>query len=119
MDPLSRRKEADSHDFNLGILTTQLRYRWEIAPLTDLFIVYNRGNSINNALSVDAYETPFNDLFSETLEDPIVDTFVAKLRYRFGNVSSYRNGGHMNRNLMSGLGLACWFWSAFYLRRKY
>jgi hypothetical protein len=78
-------READSYDFNLGILTTQLRYRWEIAPLTDLFIVYNRGNSINNALSVDAYETPFNDLFSETLEDPIVDTFVAKLRYRFGN----------------------------------
>jgi hypothetical protein len=78
-------READSYDFNLGILTTQLRYRWEIAPLTDLFIVYNRGNSINNALSVGAYETPFNDLFSDTLEDPIVDTFVAKLRYRFGN----------------------------------
>ena len=78
-------READSYDFNLGILTTQLRYRWEIAPLTDLFIVYNRGNSINNALSVGADETPFNDLFSTTLEDPIVDTFVAKLRYRFGN----------------------------------
>ena len=78
-------REEDSYDFNLGILTTQLRYRWEIAPLTDLFIVYNRGNSINKASSVEAYETPFNDLFSNTLEEPIVDTFVAKLRYRFGN----------------------------------
>ena len=27
----------DSYDFNVGLLTTQLRYRWEIAPLTDFF----------------------------------------------------------------------------------
>ncbi len=34
------------HDFTVNILTAQVRYRWEIAPLTDLYLVYNLGNSL-------------------------------------------------------------------------
>lgn len=75
----------DSYDFNVGLLTTQLRYRWEIAPLTDFFLVYNRGNSLRNALESSADEIELNDLLSDSFNEPVIDTFVAKLRYRFGN----------------------------------
>ena len=68
------------HDFTVSLLTAQLRYRWGIAPLTDLFLVYNRGNSLPNQI-----DSPFNDLFNDVLREPIVDSFVAKLRWRFGN----------------------------------
>ncbi|MCP5184943.1 MAG: hypothetical protein H6993_13335 [Pseudomonadales bacterium] len=68
-----------NHDFNVALLTTQLRYRWEIAPLTDLYLVYTRGNQLNN---VD--DDAFDNLFTESFSDPIVDFFVVKLRWRFG-----------------------------------
>jgi hypothetical protein len=68
------------HDFTASILTAQLRYRWEIAPLTDFYLVYNLGNELP-----DTHLVPFSDLFGDALSDPIVESFVAKLRYRFGN----------------------------------
>ncbi|MCB1645638.1 MAG: hypothetical protein KDI36_09305 [Pseudomonadales bacterium] len=68
------------HDFTVSRLTTQLRYRWEIAPLSDFFLVYNLGNGLPNQRAAD-----FDDLFSDTFDDPTIESFVAKLRYRFGN----------------------------------
>ena len=73
-------RSLDSHDFTVSLLTTQLRYRWEIAPLTDFFLVYNRGNALPNQV-----EKPIADLFQDAFQDPIVDSLVAKFRYRFGN----------------------------------
>ena len=70
----------DSHDFTVSRLTTQIRYRWEIAPLTDLFIVYNRGNYLPNQLG-----SSFDDLLADSFSDPVIDSFIAKLRYRFSN----------------------------------
>jgi hypothetical protein len=69
-----------SHDFTASIVTAQLRYRWEIAPLTDLYVVYNLGNELP-----DDHLVPFSDLFGDALTSPIVESFVVKLRYRFGN----------------------------------
>ena len=68
------------HDFDLSILTAQLRYRWEIAPLADLFVVYNRGASASGRGT-----RPFGDLFEDAFNDPVIDTFIVKLRYRFAN----------------------------------
>ena len=68
-----------SADFTISRMTTQLRYRWEIAPLSDLFIVYTRGSNLPNRGDDD-----FEDLFYDALTDPIIDSFVIKLRYRFG-----------------------------------
>ena len=68
------------HDFTLSIVTAQLRYRWEIAPLTDLYIVYNLGNSLQRS-----GDSGFPELFRDAFRDPIVENFVVKLRYRFGN----------------------------------
>lgn len=73
-------RERDNYDFNISRLTTQLRYRWAIAPLTDFYLVYNRGNSLRLAEEYDVL-----DLFDESLQEPVIDTVVAKLRYRFGN----------------------------------
>ena len=78
-------RAQDSYNFDVGLLTTQLRYRWEIAPLTDFYLVYNRGNSLRNSIGSDAPQTELGELFSNSYDEPIIDTFVAKLRYRFGN----------------------------------
>jgi hypothetical protein len=66
-------------DFTVSRLTTQLRYRWEIAPLSDLFVVYTRGGNLPSRT-----EDGFGDLFHDALTEPLVDLFVVKLRYRFG-----------------------------------
>ncbi len=68
------------HDFTVSLFTVQARYRWEIAPLTDLYVVYNRSNTLPN--QVDA---GFGDLLRDVYRDPIIDSFVVKLRWRFGN----------------------------------
>ena len=73
-------RERANYDFNISRLTTQLRYRWAIAPLTDFYLVYNRGNSLRLEDEFDVLE-----LFDESLSEPVIDSFVAKLRYRFGN----------------------------------
>ena len=68
------------YDFTVSLLTAQLRYRWEIAPLTDLYVVYNLGNRLPLR-----HEDEFSSLFEDTFDDPLVDSFIVKLRYRFGN----------------------------------
>ena len=73
-------RDRANYDFNISRLTTQLRYRWAIAPLTDFYLVYNRGNSLRLEDEFDVFE-----LFDESLRAPVIDSFVAKLRYRFGN----------------------------------
>ena len=69
-----------NYDFTASLLTMQARYRWEIAPLTDLYLVYNRGNTLPNQV-----EAGFDDLFEEAIQQPIIDYVVLKLRWRFSN----------------------------------
>ncbi len=71
---------ATNGDFAISRLTAQLRYRWEIGPLSDLFVVYTRGSNLP-----DRVDDGFSDLFDDALNTPIVDVYVVKLRYRFGN----------------------------------
>lgn len=68
-----------SRDLTISRLTAQIRYRWEIAPLSDLFIVYTRGSNLP-----DRGPDEFDDLFHDALTQPVIDIFVIKLRYRFG-----------------------------------
>jgi len=70
----------DPEDFTLSRLTAQFRYRWEIGPLSDLFVVYTRGSAIID----DDLTADFGDLYRDAVENPIIDLFVVKLRYRFG-----------------------------------
>lgn len=68
------------HDFTVSLFTLQARYRWEIAPLTDFYLVYNRGNTLPNL-----GEAEFVDLLDDAFRHPIINSFVAKLRWRFTN----------------------------------
>jgi hypothetical protein len=80
LDPRVKDPAAETDDFTISRLTAQLRYRWEIGPLSDLFIVYTRGANLDDRVDDD-----FDDLFRDALDEPIVDTLVLKLRYRFGS----------------------------------
>ena len=66
-------------DFVISRMTFQARYRWEIAPLSDLFVVYTRGGNLprNSFLA-------FQDMLEHSWNRPVVDTLAIKLRYRFG-----------------------------------
>jgi len=79
LQPVAKPDE-DSDNFTISRLTFQARYRWEIAPLSDLFVVYTRGSN----LPTDSFET-FQDLLVQSWTDTIVDTLAIKLRYRFGS----------------------------------
>ncbi|MDP6375696.1 MAG: DUF5916 domain-containing protein [Pseudomonadales bacterium] len=68
-------------DFAISDMVVQVRYRWEIAPLSDLFVVYTRMSDIGTFL----HGQDFVDLASDAWTDPIANTFVVKLRYRFGS----------------------------------
>ena len=72
--------DAAIGDFTMSRLTAQLRYRWEIAPLSDLFVVYTRGSNLDNRV-----DDEFGNLLSDAFSDPVIDVLVVKLRYRFGN----------------------------------
>lgn len=72
--------ENDRDDFTISRITTQLRYRWEIGPLSDLFLVYTRGSNLDNRM-----RDEFGNLFRDALDEPVIDFFTMKLRYRFGN----------------------------------
>ena len=67
-------------DFVISRMTFQARYRWEIAPLSDLFVVYTRGASLPRS----SFFT-FQDLLEESWNTPVVDQLAIKLRYRFGS----------------------------------
>jgi len=77
LQPVAK-SDDDSDNFTISRLTFQARYRWEIAPLSDLFVVYTRGSN----LPTDSFET-FQDLLVQSWTDTIVDTLAIKLRYRF------------------------------------
>jgi hypothetical protein len=68
-----------SDDFSISQLNFQLRYRWQIAPLSDLFIVYTKADQRFVGL------TDFNTLFQDSWSAPLGDQLVIKLRYRLGS----------------------------------
>ena len=77
---VTRDPTEPSDDFALSNLTLQLRYRWQIAPLSDLFVVYTRASNPSDL----AATLSFDDLYSEAFANPLVEGLVVKLRYRFG-----------------------------------
>jgi len=78
--PVDPEPDDASRDFVINRMTVQLRYRWQIAPLSDLILVYTRGsNVLDNSVDDD-----FGRLFQDALTEPVIDFFVVKLRYRFG-----------------------------------
>ena len=69
----------ESDDFAISQLSFQVRYRWQIAPLSDLFVVYTKGDKGKQDLA------DFPDLFEDSWSNPLGDVFIIKLRYRLGS----------------------------------
>jgi len=72
--------DNEPDDFLISRMTFQARYRWEIAPLSDLFLVYTRGSNLPRT----GFDT-FPNLLEQSFNDRIVDTLAFRLRYRFGS----------------------------------
>ena len=92
--------ELNTGDFAISRMNFQVRYRLEIAPLSDLFLVYTKGTELPDALG-----RSFGRAFRETFDYPTSEYLVFKVRYRFdaGRVLSGRgreqSTSHYSRNL--------------------
>lgn len=71
--------DPNAGDFTISRVNLQLRYRWEIAPLSELSVVYTL-NGENNPES-----GSFDDLFQDAYDTPVGEQLVVKLRYRLGS----------------------------------
>lgn len=69
---------AEPDDFNISSMNFQVRYRWQIAPLSDVFLVYTKNGYDETT------DANFSRLFRNAWEDPISDQLVLKVRYRVG-----------------------------------
>jgi len=67
-------------DFSLSNLGFQVRYRYELAPLSDLYLVYGRGG-----LALDDDSRSLSDLLGDALSLRDAEQFLIKLSYRFSN----------------------------------
>lgn len=67
-------------DFSLRNLGFQIRYRYELAPLSDLYLVYGRGG-----LALDEASRPLADLLGDALSLRDDEQILFKLSYRFAN----------------------------------
>lgn len=70
-----------SDNFSVSQYSFQFRYRWEIAPLSDIFVVYTRNADRGAALR----DSDFDEVFSNSWDEPLNDFLVFKIRYRFGS----------------------------------
>ncbi|MEE4360799.1 MAG: DUF5916 domain-containing protein [Pseudomonadales bacterium] len=78
--PRTRAPDAEADDFSISNAILQFRYRWEIAPLSDLFVVYTRGGSLD-----DPDGRSFEEMLARNLARPDTDQLVVMLRYRLGS----------------------------------
>ena len=72
------RSDDPREDFSLRTLGFQVRYRYEIKPLSDLYVVYGRGGDVFNEFSQDVGRG-LRDSFE--LRDS--EQLLVKLSYRF------------------------------------
>ena len=74
-------ENANESSFDYTQFVGQIRYKYEFAPLSDLFVVYNCGGLLVH--DADAKTDDFGDLLNDSLDEKDVDLFLIKLRYRF------------------------------------
>ncbi|MEX1034296.1 MAG: DUF5916 domain-containing protein [Cellvibrionaceae bacterium] len=78
--PRTKAPGEPSDNFSISTLNFQLRYRWQMAPMSDLFVVYTK-NGNQRRLP----DEEFRDMFSRVNGTPVSEQLVVKLRYRFGS----------------------------------
>ena len=68
-------------DFSISNLSFQARYRWEIAPLSDIFLVLTIQANQTRPLG----DSTFESLFTDAFDEPQFNSLVFKIRYRIGS----------------------------------
>ena len=83
LDGSLEQSEVDElqESFAQADLALQVRYKYEFAPLSDLYLVYSRGGNAFESTYEDAQG--FDGLFSDSLDGTIADQLTLKVRYRF------------------------------------
>ncbi len=66
------------NDFSLSNTALQIRYRYEIAPLSNVYVVYSRGGQIFEENS-----NSLGNLFTPGLSNVTGNNFLVKVRYKF------------------------------------
>ena len=69
----------DSASFSLSDTALQLRYRYQLAPLSDVFLVYSRGGFYGTQTGDEGAVT----LFESGWRGVNVESLIFKVRYRF------------------------------------
>jgi len=79
-EPVPVAAPADITDFSLANLGFQVRYRYALAPLSDLYVVYGRGGLVE-----DGFSRPLSDLLGDATSLRDAEQLLIKLSYRFAN----------------------------------
>jgi hypothetical protein len=66
-------------DFSVANTALQIRYRYQLAPLSDIFLVYSRGGDFSSDDGDEGSKT----LLREGWDGVQVESIIAKIRYRF------------------------------------
>jgi hypothetical protein len=72
------RTDDPREDFSLRTLGFQVRYRYEIKPLSDLYVVYGRGGDVFNEFTQDV-----GDALTDSFDLRDSEQLLVKLSYRF------------------------------------
>jgi hypothetical protein len=73
------RSDDEVGSFSFGDVALQTRYRYELGPLSDLYLVYSRGGNVSREDDGAA----LGSLFSQAVREPTASQLLLKLRYRF------------------------------------
>ena len=68
-----------SENFSYSDTALQMRYRFQLAPLSDIYIVYSRGGYFESGVGNEGAK----DLFDNGWRNTHVESIVAKVRYKF------------------------------------
>lgn len=79
LQPVARSNSTEKDAFAISRMNVQLRYRWELAPMSDLFVVYTKAADLPDALG-----KSFLDQFTDTFGYATSEGLIVKLRHRIG-----------------------------------
>ena len=68
------------NSFQLSETAFQIRYKYEFAPLSNLYVVYTRGGKLTKSFN---QQDDFQDIYSDAWTNETLDKFIIKLRLKF------------------------------------
>ena len=73
---------ASLNSFELSQMAFQIRYKYQLAPLSHIYAVYTRGGDYFNS---EVELSSFDRLYTKGWNNAYSDQFILKIRYRFSS----------------------------------